>query len=339
MANCFKGIVSLRGCNIPEIQGAVYSLNSLPGISLKAFGQVANNEQGDWRGVWDDINERAGARLHNEILSRLSTRYKILRVKRTLDTKGYDTTAAAAANTEKGILVRCDWFDTDNWQLSPFQTVNVQSVRFYYDNTSVATSVTINFNEVSMNGDTFTTVDTLHSITVQFADLTAGWNEIVINQQFNVANLAIVFNSNNINTVTYDSDEINNIWGNCCYTCFNTECGQIKGANGGNSVTDITGLQAVITIGCSYDAAICSNKLLFSQAYWYTLGAEFMSERIYSDRVNFLTTVKRDDAEKLRDAYSADADKYLQNALDGLTFECDICLECNSMVSTFTQTP
>lgn len=327
---CFTGLINLKGCSVAEVPGSVYSLNSLPGISLKAFEQVANSEQQNYIGVWDAINERSEARIKNAILSNLSMRYKILRVKRTLDTVQQPLTTVAAENKRKGIYFNCTF--SDDFQLSPFQVVSVDKIRFYYDNTSTATSVAIDFFD-------FITNEVFYTKTLQFTDLTAGWNEFSINKQFNSANLAIGFNSNNIVTRSYDSGDLQSLWGSFCYDCFNVECGQVQGFVDNQYTSTMYGLQAVVTIGCSFDAAICSNRLLFAEAFWYLLGSEFMVECMYTDRINFMTTVKREEAKELKAHYDLQFEEALKNSLDGIKFDCDVCLECNGLVTVFNQIP
>lgn len=331
--SCLQGIVNLRGCNIIDIPGAVYSLNSLPGISLQAFEQIANSEQLNYLGVWRDINERAEARIMNKIRSELSKRYTLIRVKRTVDISG-DTTTETPENAQKGLVINCNWFNSNNWQLSPFQTLSVDRIRFYKDAATTALTVGINFFD-------WETKEILYTKTLTFSELSNGWNTIQINKEFQTSALAIGFNSNDITTVAYDSNPLNMMWGNFCNSYFDCggECGEILGFSGNNTQDNIIGIQAVVTIGCSYNAAICNNKLLFAEAYWYYLGAEFMSERISSSRCNFLTTVKKDEAKELQAQYTVDADLFLTNALDGLRFECDSCLDCNGLVSFFSQTP
>jgi len=327
---CFTGLINLKGCSVAETPGSVYSLNSLPGISLKSFEQIADSEQQNYIGVWDAMNERAEARIKNAIISNLSTRFKIARVKRTLDTAQQTLTTVGAENKKKGIYFNCTY--DNQYQLSPFQMVSVDKIRFYYDATSTATTVDIQFFD-------FITNEVFYTKTLTFSTLTAGWNEFSINKQFNTANLAIGFNSTDIVTRSYDNTYLQSLWGDFCYECWNSECGQVLGFVDGQYTPTMYGLQAVVTIGCSYDAAMCSNRLLFAEAFWYLLGMEFMTERMYTNRVNFLTTILRDEAKELLDLYTIRYEEALKNALDGFNFDCDVCLECNGIVSTFSQIP
>jgi hypothetical protein len=64
-----------------------------------------------------------------------------------------------------------------------------------------------------------------------------------------------------------------------------------------------------------------------------------MTERMFSERINFYTSVKREEAKELLDLYNVRYEEALKNALGGIKLECDACLECNSQVQVFTQLP
>ncbi len=339
--SCFNGIVSLKGCSVTETPGSVYSLNSLPGISLQAFENIANSEQKNYLGVWDNINERSEARIKNSVLSYMATKYNIKRVTRTVDTYNVETTEQLASNIFQGIVINNSWDWVNNYVHSPFQNVSIDKIRLFWNATSTATSVDIQFIN-------YVTKDVFFTKSVTTSTLVAGWNEISILKTFDAPILAIGFNTTDFNTVTYDSNKVSNWYSDCLCSCFDwSNCGYIKGFTSSDGTKngeltyqqDIVGLQAIITMGCSYDAALCTNRLLFAEAFWYLLGSEFMNEAIYSSRINFMTTVKKEEAIELKAHYDTQYEQALKNALDGLRFECDECLQCNPLVQTFTQLP
>lgn len=338
---CFNGIVTLKGCSVTETPGSIYSMNSLPGISLNAFESVANTEQKNYLGVWNAINERAEARIKNAIISHLATRYKIKRVQRTVDTSNIEQQAIAEENIFKGIVINNGYDWTNNYVKSPFQTIQIDRIRFYKDATITAANVTIQFFN-------YLTKEVLATKTLVVADLVTGWNEISINQTFTCSILGIGYNSFRIPSVEYDSNQLYSWWSESIYDVFGcNRCGWIKGFESSTTSKDgqltwteyIPGLQAVITIGCAYDSAMCNNRQTFAEAFWYLLGSEFMTEIMYSERMNFMTTVKREQAIELKAHYDIQYEEALKNALAGFLFECDECLECNSLVQTFTQLP
>lgn len=337
---CLSGIISLRGCSISETPGSVYSLNSLPGISLKAFQDVANSEQKTYLGVWDAINERAEARVKNSILSYMATKYNIKRVQRTVDTNVVGNTSVTANNLFKGIVINNSFDWTNNYVFTAFQNMSIDKIRFWYDGTTAFTDVDVQFFD-------YVTKEILYTKNIIKTELVEGWNEFSILKTFNAPILGIGY-SLNIPTVSYNIDKTSAWWGSCITSCYGLwNCGYIKGFTSEDDSIDSQltygsnayGLQAIVTIGCSYDAAICSNRLLFAEAMWYLLGSEFMTEIMYSERINFMTTVKRDQAVELKAHYDLQFEEALKNGLNGLKFECDECLQCNSLVQSFTQLP
>lgn len=336
---CFDGLINLKGCSIIETPGSVYSLNSLPGISLKAFEDTANSEQGTYVGVWENINERAEASVKNTIMSYLRGRYKISRVIRTVDISNITETTSVADNLYKGILINLSWSSNENWRLSPFQNISIQSIRYYKVSGSTETTLNINFFN-------YLTKEILFTKTVDVSTFSIGWNNLPINKSFDVAQLGIGYKQTK-NSLSYLTNDSNGLYGYACDDCFDSQCGQIQGfVSVDDKLTSnlvyndtIVGLQAVITVGCSYDAAVCTNKLLFAEAFWYLLGVEFMLERQYSERINFMTTVLKEDAVELQALYQTKYEDALKNALDGFTFDCDACLQCDNQVQFFPQLP
>jgi hypothetical protein len=337
--SCFDGLIKLNGCSITEVPQAVYSLNSLPGISLKSFEQVANIEQQNYIGVWNAINERAEARLKNQIISYMSTRYDIKRVRRTVDIIG-DTTVTTSNDKFKGLIINSAYSFVDNWKISPLQSTTIDKIRFYKSPTTTATTIDV----VIFN---YLTKEILFTKTLTVADMVQGWNEYNILLKFNDSIIGIGFLDTNINGVTFQSNDSNGIFQGCYDECYGTSCGQINGFESSTNTisgtlqnnSTINSLQAVVTLGCEYDSAVCSNRLLFAEAFWYALGIELMTERMYSERINFYTSVKREEAKELIDLYNVRYEEALKNALGGIKLECDACLECNSQVQVFTQIP
>ena len=339
--SCFDGIVKLNGCSITEVPEAIYSLNSLPGISLKSFEQVANSEQQNYLGVWNVTGERAEARMKNQIISYLSTRYDIKRVRRTVDVFGDDQAAAVSNDLFKGIVINSAYTLVDNWKISPLQTTTVDKIRFYKSSTITATTIDVKFFN-------YLSKEILFTKTLTVADMVTGWNEFSILKQFDCAILAIGFLDTDINGVTYSTNDADEFFANCFTACYDCgECGQINGFVSSNTTqngtlsynTTANSLQVLLTLGCSYDAVVCSNRMLFAEAYWYALGIEFMTERLYSERTNFYTTVKREEANELLALYTTRYEEAIKNALGGIKLDCDACLECNSQVQVFTQLP
>ena len=111
-------------------------------------------------------------------------------------------------------------------------------------------------------------------------------------------------------------------------------------------VADVTygnnayGLSVVATIKCDYANLVCRNKNVFANALWYLLGAEVLTERIHSDRLNRYTTIDAKKALELRDEFYAQYKIELATALSTIHLNpSDNCLDCNQPVTLQTNLP
>lgn len=66
---------------------------------------------------------------------------------------------------------------------------------------------------------------------------------------------------------------------------------------------------------CDYENLICINKQILLVPWRYLLGVVTMQFRIYSDRINFFTTVTAEDAGKLQALYQTNYEKSLFKAV------------------------
>ena len=339
--SCFSGIVTLRGCN--DDAGGVFQLNTLPGISLRDFNDIANAEQVNYIGVWNNINIRAEARMLAEITARMAKRYDIRRVRKTVDTAGsLPLTNVTDAGLFRGIVLNNGYTYTENWVSSPFQSFTVDKVRFFK-----RTGTTVNHVNIVFFNYLTKEVLLTKRINLDGNPSNNTWITADIMHRFECAILGIGFDDSNIHTVSYSDNDANDAYGGCLDYCFDINCGYLRGfvsdtrtKDGNLSVVDtITGITAVITMGCEYNAAICSNRLLFAEAYWYLLGIEFLTERLYSERVNFATSVRREETEDLMALYQVRYEQALDNAIAGMRFGCDTCIECNPAVGIMTRIP
>jgi hypothetical protein len=66
---------------------------------------------------------------------------------------------------------------------------------------------------------------------------------------------------------------------------------------------------------CDYENLICINKKVLLTAWKYALGAQIMLFRLYSSRLNYFTTVTRDEAKEQLNYYSAEYEAALSKAI------------------------
>lgn len=78
---------------------------------------------------------------------------------------------------------------------------------------------------------------------------------------------------------------------------------------------------------CDYEALICANKTILAVAWKYLLGAKLMEYRMYTARLNYFTSVSRDEAKELLAHYQVEYETALSKAVK-LIDVSSCCLEC-----------
>lgn len=80
---------------------------------------------------------------------------------------------------------------------------------------------------------------------------------------------------------------------------------------------------------CSIPDIICNYRSQLVEPYWYLLGAEIMTEQIYSERINFFTTIEEKPARELLDYFQSEYEKLLESAVKNIPEElikdCYVC--------------
>jgi len=72
---------------------------------------------------------------------------------------------------------------------------------------------------------------------------------------------------------------------------------------------------------------ICENKKILGGALWYLIGAEYMIERIGSDRLNRFTTIDRKKAKEFQDFFAEKFAFELQNAVRSIDPNKNDCVD------------
>lgn len=336
--NCLIDYIGLQGCTNEVPESGLY-INSLPGISLKSIDSLSDSEQKTYATVWNHIQLRTVRRLANDINSEFRKRYKIKTVRKTINTgKIIDTsTTTLAAAINRGVVI--DLGISDNqWTQSTLQTLYIQEVNLYL----IAVPAS-DFDIVIYN---FDTAEEILTHTVDVATLTTGWNRIALNEPVTVNEIFIGYDATEIESVYMELPAwINDYVSGGCGICFGVDCSSnVRGATTTDFTTytlgdDAFGLNVVFSLQCNYETLICDNRNIFTNALWYLLGMEVMTELMGSDRLNQWTLDKAR-AQKLHDYYLAEYQSHMTNAVSGITLDVnDLCLECNETYRVTEQHP
>lgn len=331
---CLENFVSVKYCGLPEPESGLY-VNDLAGMSLKAIDSSANSEQLTFFEVWKTCEKRAIKRLTTSISNELLKKFKLKKVIEYY--KGWKSnintvTNQTASNTDyRGFFINLG-SDIDKYASpSELLTINIQELSLYLKANGNAT---IKVFEVA--NDTFTLIDTFDVL-----NGTIGFNRVNVNKMyFGVKKLFIGVAGLNS---PYLPLSLNN-------DCTDCGCVELCNANlkGGYVSSDLDtiayvnnsfGLTGIININCDFASFICNNKNLFATSLWFAEGYELLTERIHSERINKFTTVDAKLARELRDEYANQFNTELTNALNGVSFKQDCCVDCHAQITLQTNLP
>lgn len=338
MFTCLEDWIGVRGCNGNVSTSGVY-INDLYGIELRNIDEIANEEQVNFSGVWDEVQTRAMNRFQTDVISGLTSKYRLKMVTQSVEVgKQIDTaTTTAAATQQRGFTVEMIYPDTNWYMPSNLQSVYVEKIMLY-----LPAITTLNIKVYDLDLGTTLYTKALTGV--------AGWNEWTVNQTMTGNRLFFAYDATAVNSVELDVTQFQ------AYDWFCNCGGLIRGAYATNAapttlVNDNTvnsyGLSAIFSVKCTYDKLVCNNKELFTQPLLYCLGIELMNEMIYSPRMNRWTTTDKTKAKMLRQEYEA---RYkggsindngiqmsysgeLKTVLDAIQLNKeDCCLECNQNI-------
>lgn len=340
MLTCLIDHIGINGCDQPVPPSGLY-INGLPGIELKMIDKVADADQVDYLGVWEDVQKRAAKRFLNDINAEFNSRYKLKTITQAVNVeRKIDTSITTLAGTDyRGFTLELEREGQD-YVSSNLQVINIQYLNLYL---AAPVNTTVKIYDLD-------TETQLFSLAVTGA---IGWNQISVLSTFAARRILVVYDATLVDSVTLDITKLSNAvkyhndyyYLNYSYLNGNIE---IRGALSTiadkytiTNANDTFGLSAIFNIYCSYEAMICNNLSVFENAFWYLLGIELMNERIYSSRLNEFTVMDRSKADDLHQLFTVmyKGGTYkdvqykgeLQTAIEGINLnKRDICIECNA---------
>jgi hypothetical protein len=323
--DCLRTAVQLRGCGANSPAPLLF-VNALQGISLKGFEFLADAEQQTYVGVWSDIQTRAIERIRLAAQAALNSRYRLKTSSNTYDLgRNIDTTTMTASASEyRGVEFDMNKGVSSLYKHSALSSHWVQSVSIY-SGSSYTTTLKILDAELETE---------LYS---RSSDLVAGWNSIPVNDHFDANRIVVAFNASTEGSVKLEIPSTIKY----AYDGVSISGGYYTTASGISSWVETDnsyGLSVKYALRCRYDNLICSNVDLFAVPYWYLCGAEYMIERLTSERVNKFT-VDRKQAEENLMWYEDKFKDTLKLAVDGIDLCHDSCVDCGGMYQIIESLP
>ena len=340
--DCLTGYIGLKGCT-EEQPGSGLWLNTLPGIPAALLTQIANADQVTAKNVKRDIEITAQSQLLSDVTTAFNDRYRMRSIARVMDLgMGIDTASPLAfAALYRGFSIDPQNDLCEGYVKSTLLGISVDEIKFYVSSIEAgATDVTVQVRNLDLGTTLLTTI-------IPIADVTTGWNTVAINRVFDLCHLAFVIDHTDINTYELPlSEKLSGVFSDCLCQC--TGCdgctGKIQGISidgATESFTDYSyGVTASVSLTCSYEGLICTNKKTFARALWYLEGHHTMFHAMYTPSFSRYNTVDRDKTQGLMDEYFARYNEELIRVVKGIDLaQNDYCLECNQSIRNEFYTP
>lgn len=329
--DCLKNYIGIKGIGATAPDSGLY-VNSLPGINLRNIDAIADQDQKNYAGVWNDVQDNALNKFSVDITEKFRPRYKIKKINKAIDLgkkTNPDITSEGLAEY-RGFTVETTFKNQFNLVYSNFQSIIIGKVSLYLKEVPGG-SVPVKIVDM----DTGEVLDTFSIDTPA-----VGWNDVKVGKIYNSARLFIGYDATGISTYNlYINPNINTIYGGYVTSLYGSVYaeGYIRGAQTKDQDfrnpahgNDSFGLTGVFSITCSYDSFVCNNKETFALPLQYLMGAELMIERAASDRLNRFTTVDMEKVEGLIKYYQDQYAVSLKQIIDSIDLNTDdACIECN----------
>ena len=346
--DCLKDYIGVQGCAVTTPDSGVF-INQLPGIELEMIDSLADEQQVDFNGVWDDVQERAVRRLKTDVNAEFKKRYKLKNITESINmARIIDTTSTTVGAAQyRGVALTLNRSD-ENFAYSNLQTFYIPDISLYFTSLN---ATTIKVFDLRTGTELYTKA--------VVAPAATGWTTIQINETFTSRELFIAYDATNLDSVLQDltklKNAVNRSQGGCTYYC----CGggnanaELRGATSNISAlvteSDLTtgdnsfGLSVKWSVVCSFDTFVCQNKEPFLRSLWLLLGIELSRERRFTSRLNEFTAFDNNTAQELMKMFEIE---YRGGVIDDIQYEgelfmaidalnvhnSDYCIECNSEV-------
>lgn len=331
---CLRDYIGIIGCGATAPIGGKY-INTLPGISLESIESLADDEQKNFLGVWNDVQDRSLDKFKIEVTERFAKRFKLKQIRTSTDLLkiiNTNTTFAHAAE-KRGFSIEINQKDSV-FTPSNLQLLYIEELSFYItDKTQIGANAVITIVDLDNS-------DVLDTFTIALASINNGWNKVVVNEFYSSQRIACVIDATSVESVMQNISTIatsgfyNNI-----HTIYGGQCDPIirgvKFATADSPAfgSNTFGLTGVFSVVCQFDQIVCFNRKSFAYPLMYLEGSELMIERMTSSRTNYWTTLGSEDAQQLYKDFYAEFGRSLDQIIDSIDLDInDACLVCNEPI-------
>lgn len=313
-AQCLNDIISVPDCDNEESLSG-FSVNDLPGITIKSAAQVASEKFMSGINLIKDAKRRAILQVRNDVVTFLQANGYVPSIARgvwsTLDKRDGSLKAATSLGDYRGIVVKS-------------QQKNCLIRKIHLPAVYVKANYTGSLTLVIEDGEksyTYAFDSVAGSISKVYVNFTAETDEVYI--------------------LLPDTVDVYSVTPNCQCGGRSTpksDCAKVMGYyNGIETKSEGFGIWADVVCKCDYDNLLCylATNGMLGEIVLYKTGVNIMDESIKTDRLNYFTTYKRDEAEATKAEWSniyAEKWNTLIQALPNVlpTIDKCGCIDCGS---------
>lgn len=305
------GIRNFVTCDNPESR---LWINDYPGLSFKDASRVANDEMQTGNEVLKKSIEQGIKHTYDDFMDFLGTKFKFNVIAETRELNNFSSEITPKANLERGLSLR-------RWR-SEMAKIFVEEVYIKSSESSTVDVLLIDGDEIHKIENVV--IEPNKTITVRFAILCKSENvKVLFNQKDNDVYKC---NFTSINGWHYAK--------RCCGQSNNNGF-VVTGWDGNKETDNCFGMGVLAYVKCYEDDVFCALIPRLYMAFYYRSVVEYLKYRIYTNRVNNLTTFGVEQAkEMLGEAEALYQDKYGRVINNSDTFFRSLkgdCLTCNTM--------
>lgn len=338
--DCLTNYIGLRNCGLPAPDSGLH-VNSLPGMSTELADKIANSEQVNFVGVWEDIQLRSILRFKDDIINSMFEYVKfnetVYQTKRLLKSQPSALIPIPAANEYRGAYFMLPEGKYSEYRLNELYVYSYETV-----------TTTLKVWDVNDGSELYS----------QSIDLVPGLNTIsdigqVFNLKYRILELFIGVDCSGVTTIQTLSDLYG--WYNSDWACVaQSQCTGTRGffqilpatydptlpLNLTNLNRSGIGKGVVIgaEVGCSIDQFICDNKKKLVQPLLYLLGSETLFQKLGSPRMNYWAASNLEQTDALRAEFEKRYFSNLKRVLNAIPLVGEsVCFNCEEVAQVQTK--
>jgi hypothetical protein len=316
-------LIPLEGASPTGLQA-----KQLMGLTVNAINELSDSDVMDFNQFYDELYQRAYIALVVDVQKVLTGYYRfpdgtVINGKFNINAKGITVITSLF---QTGLATANPVISLQGYQ-SLYSQIVINHLQFYYSGAALSGNQIINLKITNTQSGIVEVIEFDQEVLLGINTIPVFY---AINDQYiqHTIELDVPFFAELLSTTQ-------NFYQGGSWVIPDASCRCSLGGDNGFITTQVSpGLNLMLTSKCSIDKFIALNSSLFMYQLYYSIGREFMKERIASDRINSYTVISIDRATQLLTAYEKDYIASL-DSLRGINQipEDGECFSCKSVLS------